>query len=593
MPDAQINDLLSRAVGAHRAGDLATAAAGYQTVLARAPDNVDAAHYLGMVEYQRGDLAAAAARVGTAARARPQDPAILANLGLIQLAAGQLDPAARALSASLRLAPDQPEAWHTLGLVRQGQGHTAHAAECHRRVLELAPGHREARLALVRSLIGDDEPMAAAALLTQGLRLTPADDELGLALGETLDRAGDPDRAAAELRALANRSPAARARALTRLSLLERRRDRPATALVCARSAVFADGQDPDARRALGQALKALGRLAEAVEHFRRGHELLRRPGGTHGADRPGFTRTSRAKLRHDIAQLEYLIGRDIDADRLRALLPDYRALLEALPADVPDGRPVPLPAGLARRAAPYYNRCHHLADTPRIDGPVINPALDTEALTAAYHGRAPGLTWIDGLLTRPALESLRRFCLESTIWYDFEHVNGYVGAYLQEGFNCPLLIQLAEALPRALPGIFGEHVLMQLWAYNYDSGLAGIDMHADFAAVNVNFWITPDEANLDPASGGLVLWDKEAPPDWGVDDYNTYDPAAQQRIRGYLAAQGARKVVVPHRQNRAVVFNSDLFHRTDDIRFRDGYDSRRINITMLYGTREADRAAG
>ena len=196
MPDAPINDLLSRAVGAHRAGDLATAAAGYQSVLIREPDNVDAAHYLGMVEYQRGELAAAATRVGGAARARPQDPAILANLGLIQLAAGQLDPAARAVSASLRLAPDQPEAWHTLGLVRQRQGQTAHAVQCHRRALELAPGHRAARLALVRSLIGDDE--------------------LCLALGETLDRAGDPDRAAAELRALADRSPAARGRALTR-----------------------------------------------------------------------------------------------------------------------------------------------------------------------------------------------------------------------------------------------------------------------------------------------------------------------------------------------------------------------------------------
>ncbi len=161
MPDAPINDLLSRAVGAHRAGDLATAAAGYQSVLAREPDNVDAAHYLGMVDYQRGDLAAAATRASVgAARARPQDPAILANLGLIQLAAGQLDPAARAASASLRLAPDQPEAWHTLGLVRQRQGQTAPAAECHRRTLELAPGHRAARLALVRSLIGDDEAMA-------------------------------------------------------------------------------------------------------------------------------------------------------------------------------------------------------------------------------------------------------------------------------------------------------------------------------------------------------------------------------------------------------------------------------------------------
>jgi hypothetical protein len=35
------------------------------------------------------------------------------------------------------------------------------------------------------------------------------------------------------------------------------------------------------------------------------------------------------------------------------------------------------------------------------------------------------------------------------------------------------------------------------------------------------------------------------------------------------------------------VIFNSDLFHRTDDIRFRAGFENRRINVTMLYGTRD------
>jgi tetratricopeptide (TPR) repeat protein len=428
-------------------------------------------------------------------------------------------------------------------------------------------------------------------LLEEGCRLMPGDDELALALCETRARTGDIDEAAAGLRRLADRSSAVRARALTRLSLLERRRGRPATSLVTARSAVFADPENPDACRALGQALKELGRLGPAAEWYRRGHALLRAPGGDSGADRATFTRTSRAKLRHDIAQLEYLIERGVAVERLAPLLPRYQALLGALPADLPDAQTVPLPPAQAEAAARFYNRCHHLADAPRSDEPVIDPALDAAALTAAYHGNAPGLTWIDGLLTPAALATLRRFCLESTIWYDFEHRNGYVGAYLQEGFNCPLLIQLAEELPRALPGIFGRHVPMQLWAYKYDSGLAGIDMHADFAAVNVNFWITPDEANLDPESGGLVLWDKEAPPDWGLDEYNTYDPAQQRKIREFLAESGARKTVVPHRQNRCVVFNSDLFHRTDDIRFRDGYEHRRINITMLYGTRDADRA--
>jgi Flp pilus assembly protein TadD len=589
MAGVSSNDLLVRAVAAHQAGDLAAAAAGYRDVLARSPGHADAMHYLGMIAYQQGRIGEARTRVGEAAQAQPRNPAILANLGLVLFAADRLEEAAQTLSAALELGPRQSEAWHTFGLVRQRQGQVRSAIDCQRQTLALAPGHRAARLSLASLLIGDGAAALAAEILREGCELSPNDEELSLAFGEALERAGDTDKAAAQYRTVAEGSVALRALALTRLSVLERRRQRPATALVTARSAVFADAQNPDAARALGQALKELGRLEEAAVWFRRGHWRLRAPGQSRFADRPSFARTSRAKLRHDIAQLRYLADRDIETERLAPLLPRYEALLQAMPPSVPDGQPVPLPAEHVAGAQTFYNRCHHLTDTPRFDGPVISPELDVAALTDAYHSRAPGLTWIDGLLTPAALAALRRFCLESTIWYDFEHTNGYMGAYLQEGFNCPLLIQLAQELPRALPGIFGQHVPMQLWAYKYDSGLAGIDMHADFAAVNVNFWITPDEANLDPESGGLVLWDREAPADWSLDEYNTYDPAQQRRIREYLEAEGARKVVVPHRQNRCVVFNSDLFHRTDDIHFRDGYENRRINITMLYGKREAD----
>jgi hypothetical protein len=34
------------------------------------------------------------------------------------------------------------------------------------------------------------------------------------------------------------------------------------------------------------------------------------------------------------------------------------------------------------------------------------------------------------------------------------------------------------------------------------------------------------------------------------------------------------------------VLFNSDLFHETDDIAFKEGLTNRRINITLLYGHR-------
>ena len=56
---------------------------------------------------------------------------------------------------------------------------------------------------------------------------------------------------------------------------------------------------------------------------------------------------------------------------------------------------------------------------------------------------------------------------------------------------------------------------------------------------------------------------------------------------REFLAHAGARSVTVPYRSNRAVIFDSDLFHETDRIVFKEGYLNRRINITLLYGLRE------
>ena len=44
--------------------------------------------------------------------------------------------------------------------------------------------------------------------------------------------------------------------------------------------------------------------------------------------------------------------------------------------------------------------------------------------------------------------------------------------------------------------------------------------------------------------------------------------------------------MTVPYRRNRVVIFDSDLFHRTDDLDFRPGYENRRINVTMLFGDR-------
>ena len=221
-----------------------------------------------------------------------------------------------------------------------------------------------------------------------------------------------------------------------------------------------------------------------------------------------------------------------------------------------------------------------HLADGERIRGPAVNGANAARA-TEEWHSRRPQIIVIDDLLSEDALAKLRRYCLGSTIWRQ-THPEGYLTAMPEHGLACPLIAQIDEDMRAAYPGILGTHLLRYLWAFKYDSKRNGVGTHADPSLVTFNFWITPDEANLDPEHGGLTVWDVAAPADWNSQRY-IGDTAGCQT---YLAQMGAKSVTIPYRANRAIVFASALFHETDRMHFKDGYENRRINITMLYGRR-------
>ncbi len=151
---------------------------------------------------------------------------------------------------------------------------------------------------------------------------------------------------------------------------------------------------------------------------------------------------------------------------------------------------------------------------------------------------------------------------------------------------TAPCLCRSARKSPPRSPNIIGpKHQLRQLWAYKNGRQQPTTPPHADFAAVNVNIWLTPDSANLDPSSGGLDIYDVEAPPGWEFETYNK----DWRAIRAFLRESSATATKIPYRGNRAIIFNSDLFHATQPLAFDDGYQNRRINVTFLYGRREED----
>jgi len=142
-----------------------------------------------------------------------------------------------------------------------------------------------------------------------------------------------------------------------------------------------------------------------------------------------------------------------------------------------------------------------NIAGGERVSGGAVN-ASNAAAAAAQWEKSRPRIVVIDNFLTAEALEKIREFCRCPTVWR-VSYESGYLGTIPEHGFASPLLAQIATELRDKFPEIIGDHRLRNFWGFSYDSRLKGIGIHADQAAVNVNFWITPDEANLDPRPAG------------------------------------------------------------------------------------------
>lgn len=529
----------------HQAGRFDEAERGYRLLLERRPSNPDALHGLGLLLYRRGHLKEAVSRLAEARAADARNPIYCFNHGVVLQRAGLIDEAVEAYGRAIQLNPRYIEPRTNLGNAYKDLRRLPEAQATYEEVLRLNPEHAEAHNNLGVVLKEQGRLEEAAEAYRRAIALKPNHAEAHNNLGLVLLEQGQTDEAIRCFERALQAHPGY-GTALYNLGIAWIWREEMSRALRC-----FAE---------TAQAKHAQGRPVTDTSVFR-------------------------SRLKHDAEQVAYLFERGLLGDTWRGYhqaLIHVLAQIEAAPGATPGNRVLVSPADL-QPIAPSFNRLLYVAPCDTMPEGALASDLDSAAIEARYLGTQPEVTTIDGLLSEEALRRLREFCWTSTIWKkDYE--NGYIGAFLGDGFASPLLLQIAEELRRRFPRIFGRHRLTQAWAFKHDSARRGLNIHADAAAVNVNFWITPDEANLDPESGGLVVWDKEAPRDW---DFRTYNSdSARGKIYEWLKEQGAREITIPYRANRAVLFNSDLFHETDDIAFKEGFTNRRINITLLYGHR-------
>lgn len=517
-PDA----LMLRGVLLASTGRRASALTDFDRVLEQKPDLPLALFNRALILFELGRHAEAVSGFDRFLAKSPDSVDAWVNRGAALQELGRHDDALSSYQRALTLNAKHGLAWQNRGTLLKGLGRFQEALESFDKAVMLMPRHAGAwrgRGIAMMHLLKFDEALKS---LDKALEITPDGPEI---LQERAALLGAM-RLFAEIPAHANPAEVWHHRAAF-LQIHQRLED----SLQALDQALAAQ---PDYLPALirkGQVLTELGHTEEGMASYRRHAQLAHGEAEVSAPDDPEH------KQRHDQEQRDFLAAHGIHDRRFR----------------LEEGARVPV---------------------------AVNPA-NAENAAKQWHESNPKIAVIDNLLTEDALEGLRRFCRGSTMWRR-TYKKGYLGAMPEYGFACPLLAQIADELREVFPTVIGSHGLCLLWGFKYDSRLSGIPMHADQAAVNVNFWIAPDEANRDPQSGGLLVWPVKPPPDWDFDRYNK-DEAG---IRAVLAREGAKPIVIPHRANRAVVFDSDLFHETDRIDFAEGYLNRRTNVTMLYGRR-------
>lgn len=524
-----LQDLFDQAVALHQRGDLAAAERLYQQALLMEPKSFAPRHMLGVIRFQQGRHDQAMTLIGDALALNPQVAGAWTNLGHVQGAAGKLDE----------------------------------AAESYRKALSLEPGNAAVQGMLAAMLWRAGQQDEALAQMDGLVAAHPADIELRHSRANMRREAKRLDAALADYDAVLKVRP----------DLAETWSNRGAVLSELGRNEEALESLDkalalePDLVPALsnrGFALRELARFEEAVENLDRALLLAPDYAPAHA---------NRGKALSEMKRLD---------ESFRAFM---AAAERAYAGEGPPG-PEHKQQHDAQQQAWLVEQGEQgrgpllIVGGQRLVGRAVNPQ-NVPGAAKAWRDSDPKIAVIDNLLTDEALAELRRYCLGSRLWRT-AYPQGYLGAFPESGFAAPILAQVAEELADSFTEIFAAHPLRYHWAFKYDSSLDGIGIHADEAAVNVNFWITPDAANLDPQSGGLVIWDKAAPLAWDFAKFNADEKAAY----AFLEESGAREIVVPYRANRAVIFDSNLFHKTDAIRFKPGYENRRINITMLYGRR-------
>ena len=520
------------------------AKACYEKIIKINPNNIQALNNLGIIFQEIGDYLEAKNYFEKAIKINPNYIMSLNNLGIIFRKLNEFQKAKNCYEKIIKIDPNNLEANISLGIALQRIGEYLEAKVCYEKVIEIDPNHANGfnSLGVVLQEIG--EYQKAKVCYKKAIKINSNYTDPYNNLGVIYYESGEFQKA---------------------ISTYEK-----ALEINPNHQGVLSNLSDMHVRK-LDNFDKAINSSYKSLDMFHKNSTFINQ-------------RIALFRLKHDVQQAEYLSSKNYKIDGIDDFQKIGGEILNRKENEENENnsnKNILLNKKEIDTLLPFY-KSDHIYKTKKISGSCINPNKNWLEVEDEYFSSSDQIMYIDDFLSDEALIELREFSLASKVWNKI-YQNKYLGAFSGEGFISPIHLQIAIDLKEKLPKLFGPHRIEKFWGFKYDSTLGkGINIHADFALHNLNFWITPDEYNNNKNRGGLKVYDAPAPDNWTFQDYNN----EKDKIYDFLKDNNAKCVNVPYKFNRAVLFNSAYFHETDEIDFKDEYVGRRINNTYLFGNR-------
>jgi predicted O-linked N-acetylglucosamine transferase (SPINDLY family) len=239
-----LNQTLRRARAAFQSGEFRQGATLCRALLAEDANNLEARYFLGLSHALHGEVDTAVAEWQRVLAVRPDDFSTRANLGAALLQLERPAEAIAHLSAALAIDATHAQLHANLGRALAKTGRHAEAAQTLAGALALAPRDIDVILARAAALEHSGPQGAAIDSLNEAMRLQPEAFELHYALGVYLHRGGHPRLALARYDQALSLAPRSAPILRDKGRVLEVLQQLP-DALECFRAALDQDAADP------------------------------------------------------------------------------------------------------------------------------------------------------------------------------------------------------------------------------------------------------------------------------------------------------------------------------------------------------------